>query len=276
MATPTNLLKGRGCPNCMPNKVGNALRKTNSQFVLEMKTVNPYIKIIGNYNSAFAPIECECLIHKTIFSSAPTHLLTGQSGCLQCKGDKISNALKKKQEDFVNELLLINPNVEVIGQYDGADSNVHVKCSRCGNTWSPVANSLLNGFGCPRCATSKGEKRIRKYLMANHVEFDEQKKYSDLRGVGGRYRHLPLSYDFYLPKYNLLIEYQGQFHDHTTSLQTYEDYEIQKQHDHLKRLYAKEHKIDLLEIWYYDFNKIERILTDCINNLENPVTTTAV
>lgn len=31
-------------------------------------------------------------------------------------------------------------------------------------------------------------------------------------------------------------------------------------HDEIKRKYAKDNKIDLLEIWYYDFDNIETIL----------------
>lgn len=83
-----------------------------------------------------------------------------------------------------------------------------------------------------------------------------KKKYDDLIGIGGGL----LSYDFYLPQQNLLIEYQGEFHNHTDRLRS--DYEFKKQqiHDKKKLEYAHNHNIDLLEIWYYDFNNIEDIL----------------
>ena len=73
-----------------------------------------------------------------------------------------------------------------------------------------------------------------------------------------------LSYDFYLPKYNLLIEYQGQFHDGniTGDYQTEEMLEIQQEHDRRKRQYAIDHNIELMEIWYWDFDNIENILHD--------------
>ena len=77
-------------------------------------------------------------------------------------------------------------------------------------------------------------------------------------GVGGGL----LSYDFYLPKYNLLIEYQGQFHDGniTGNYQTEEMLSIQKEHDRRKRNYVKAHYIELLEICYLYFKNIEQIL----------------
>ena len=33
-------------------------------------------------------------------------------------------------------------------------------------------------------------------------------------------------------------------------------------HDKRKQQYAKDHMIDLLEIWYYDYNNIENILNN--------------
>lgn len=67
-----------------------------------------------------------------------------------------------------------------------------------------------------------------------------------------------LSYDFYLPKYNLLIEYQAEQHDHQCGI--FGSFERQQEHDRRKRKYAEEFNISLLEIWYYNFDKIEEIL----------------
>lgn len=73
-----------------------------------------------------------------------------------------------------------------------------------------------------------------------------------------------LSYDFYSPDYNLLIECQGKQHEqfckgfHTTK----EDFERQVEHDKRKKQYAKGNNIGLLEIWYYDIDNIEEILLE--------------
>lgn len=42
--------------------------------------------------------------------------------------------------------------------------------------------------------------------------------------------------------------------------QTEEKFEIQKEHDKKKKEYAESHNIELLEIWYWDFDNIEKIL----------------
>lgn len=70
-----------------------------------------------------------------------------------------------------------------------------------------------------------------------------------------------LSYDFYLPQYNLLIEYQGEQHENfKEGWITEEDFIIQKEHDRRKKKYTKDNNIELLEIWYYDYENIEKIL----------------
>ena len=74
-----------------------------------------------------------------------------------------------------------------------------------------------------------------------------------------------MSYDFYIPKYNILLEYQGEYHDNTARNQTKQQFKIQQEHDRRKKEYAIKHNINLLEIWYYDFDKIEEILTKELN-----------
>ena len=85
-------------------------------------------------------------------------------------------------------------------------------------------------------------------------------KFDNLKGVGGN----PLSYDFYLEDFNILIEYQGEFHDGTARQQTEEQFKIQKEHDKRKKEYAISHNINLLEIWYYDYDNIENILKEVL------------
>ena len=75
-----------------------------------------------------------------------------------------------------------------------------------------------------------------------------------------------LSYDFYLPDYNKLIEYQGKQHEYAVDWFGGEkQLEKQKAYDALKREYAKINGYDLIEIWYYDFNNIDSILDGCLN-----------
>jgi len=120
-----------------------------------------------------------------------------------------------------------------------------------------IDTSNSRDFRCPQCQYSKGEDRISQYLIQNNINYIAQKTFNDLKGIKGGL----LSYDFYLPRYNLLIEYQGEFHDGSGGRNyTRVNLEYQQEHDRRKREYAKSNNINLLEIWYYDFDNIEQIL----------------
>lgn len=81
-----------------------------------------------------------------------------------------------------------------------------------------------------------------------------------------------MSYDFYFPKYNLLIEYQGEQHDHPvkysknmTDAIAEKRFDKQKENDEKKKDYAEKNNIELLEIWYWDYNNIKDILRRTLN-----------
>jgi len=109
----------------------------------------------------------------------------------------------------------------------------------------------------------KGENAIKEYLKNNNIEYNFQKTYKNLVGIG----KYPLSYDFYLPTYNLLIEYDGEFHYEPINLGKKDSiksaqirFKKQKAHDKLKDEYAKNNNIKLLRIPYWDYDNIENIL----------------
>jgi hypothetical protein len=161
--------------------------------------------------------------------------------------------------------------------------SVFWKCTKCNYEWKAKIQDRNNGSGCPKCNNSKGEQRISKYLIQNgfieitqkdydnlnHVHkisnnyYIPQKTFNDLMGLNNGL----LSYDFYLPKYNLLIEYQGEQHEKYIECfhKAKKGFEKQQEHDKRKREYAQKHNIKLLEIWYWDFDNIESILQKELN-----------
>lgn len=112
--------------------------------------------------------------------------------------------------------------------------------------------------GCPKCNMSKGERRIEKFLDDNNIKYTPQMKYDDLKGKCNQ----RFSYDFYLHDYNILIEYQGQQHEYPVDrFGGEEKFARQQEIDAIKNMYSISHNIELMEIWYYDFDNIEEILT---------------
>ena len=120
-----------------------------------------------------------------------------------------------------------------------------------------------NGVVCLECNISQLEYKTKEILVKYNVEYEVQVEYKGLIGLKGG----NLSYDFYLPDYNLLIECQGEQHEKFTPTfhRTEKGFEKQLEHDRRKREYAKQHNIDLLEIWYYDIDNIEEILINELN-----------
>jgi predicted Zn-ribbon and HTH transcriptional regulator len=150
--------------------------------------------------------------------------------------------------------------------YTNMTHDVTVQCNRCGYTWDTNPGPLAVGHGCPKCSSSRGEAMIAKILDKHHIAYEYPKKFEDLRA-----KRL-LHYDFYLPEYNVLIEYQGK--QHYESVNYFGgDYTFKKQqkHDEMKRKYAKEHGYHLLEISYkYDTLKsIERKINNYLGGINH-------
>ena len=132
-------------------------------------------------------------------------------------------------------------------------------CEKCDYIWSSNLNNISSGDNwCPKCNMSHGERIIARWLQTNNIPYKHEITNGKLLGVNGGL----LSYDFYLPDYNALIEYQGRQHsEYIPGLhQSYNDFKIQQEHDRRKREYAKDNNIRLIEIWHWDFENIEKIL----------------
>lgn len=125
-----------------------------------------------------------------------------------------------------------------------------------------IDGSNLRDFRCPECQCSMGEIEVGKKLFNKEINYISQKTFEGLIGLGG----CLLSYDFYLPQYNLLIEYQGEMHERFVKgiHKTVKDFEKQVEHDRRKKEYAQDKNIQLLEIWYWEYDKIEEILSKII------------
>ena len=129
-----------------------------------------------------------------------------------------------------------------------------VKCD-CGKIYEIYANNLTSGnttsCGCIR--ESHGETRIREILSQNNIIFENQKKFPDLKGD----KNYPLKYDFYLPQYNCLIEYDGE--QHFKPIEKWggkEGFIKRKYYDTLKNNYAHNHNIYIIRIPYTHYNDL--------------------
>ena len=249
---PNYLLQGNGCPKC--RKYGPGM-KTHNEFINELLIKNPNVECIDIYHGSNKSTWFKCKICNYEWKTQPYNIINNGTGCPIC-------CKRKSHEQFIDEMHNINSNIDIISKYVVSYSNVKCLCKICGHIWSAKPYNLLSGTGCPKCNMSHGEKIIEKYLNDYSIDYISQYSFDDLLGIGGGL----LSYDFYLPQYNMLIEYQGEFHDHTDRLRSEYEFQRQQIHDERKREYAQIHNIKLLEIWYYEFDDVKNILNKAIYN----------
>lgn len=143
---------------------------------------------------------------------------------------------------------------DYINQYE---KNLLIKCFECGDTFvtSLVLFTQHGGQVCDNCSGAKsvGEKRIRHYLENQKINFVTQKWFPNCRDIN------PLPFDFYLPDFNMIIEFDGRQHFGETNYFTY-SFEDTKRHDEIKNNYCKANGIYLIRIPYWHIDKIEQIL----------------
>jgi len=107
-----------------------------------------------------------------------------------------------------------------------------------------------------------GVSTIHKFLKSYDIEYEDEKTYEDCRDK----RKLP--FDFFLPKFNLLIEHHGT--QHQRGWQGKGSEQIQKR-DLIKKTYAKNNQINFLEINEWELNssqEIEKIIIQKIISVQ--------
>lgn len=254
LATPSLLLQGRGCPICGRKTIRRKLTRNNKSFIDELKICNPSVKLLESYEKSNKKVRCKCLICDHEWHSYPSNLIRGHS-CPKCVGKT------KNTTDFIKEIKIVNSDLKIIGEYINSQTPILCECKIDGTRWNATPNNLLSGTGCPKCKSSKGEKSIRKVLNQYCVEFEYQKKFDDLTGIKGRL----LSYDFYLPQKNILIEYNGIQHYIKNELWGGQaQLESQQEHDKRKKQYAKKNNLKLVIIPYWDYKNIEKIINNIL------------
>lgn len=227
--------------------------KLTYDFVKSQFEKEGYIMISETYKNANTKLHVQCPNNHDWYVKYG-HFYSGKR-CGVCSNNK------KLNYDFIKSEFEKEGYRLLSDEYINAKSKLNIICNFGHETHTMTWNNFKRGQRCSECNISKGEKRINTWLKINNIEFIPQKTFNGLIGTKGG----NLSYDFYLPKYNLLIEYQGEFHDGNVPHQTQEDFNMQQEHDRRKREYAKENGIGLLEIWYWDFDNIEEILKNELN-----------
>lgn len=249
------------CPICN----NTSMKLTEEMFILRINKLHgEKYTLLSDFVRLADNVKIRCNVCGYEFRILADSLLNKNKKCCCIK---CNNKIRPTTDVYKKRISEItNGDYDFIDIYKNNKTLSKFKCNICGNEFFMRPVDFNNGLRCNKCRVhlkSKGEYKILKFLTKYNIQNDLHHTFDDLFGVGSR----KLSYDFYIPKYNLLIEYQGNFHDNTVDDGIQSDYkfEVQKEHDKRKREYAKLHNIDLIEIWYWDYENINKILKNILN-----------
>lgn len=263
---------GHDCPYCRNQKIckDNCLATLDKKIASEWHPTKNGIltaqDVALNYTKR---VWWQCNRNKNhIWKTTVNHRAGGQC-CPYCSNKKVckDNCLQTVNPELASEWHPTkNGKLKPTDVTVGSDKKVWWKCKKNENhVWLASVDSRTRGTCCPFCNISRGEERIENFLQLHKIEYKREKRFKDCKNK----RLLP--FDFYLPEFNCLIEYNGEQHYKPIRFSANWDLEkakeklkIRKQHDRIKKAWAKKKGIRLIVIKYTDFDSIEFILKELV------------
>ena len=185
--------------------------------------------------------------------------------CRECAGRH--QPLEQRREHFRQRVTKKHGTKRFIiafDEYVNNDTPISVHCNEHNYDYKTTPDNLLRKTGgCPLCTASEGEAVIKGWLDNHNIPHIWHPQ------IPNEDPTLPLQYvepDFWLPGYNLYIEYHGAQHYEDIGYfyegKRIRNFAVQQYRDRYLRYYCELHHYNLLEIPYWDFKRIDEILTD--------------
>ena len=235
---------------------------TNNDFLIRAKSIfgDKYDYSLTEYKNKRIKIKIICKEHG-VFEQLPLHHLNGNE-CRKCYNKQL--LLTTKEFASISSKIHNNKYDYSNVEYINNKTKIKIICPKHG-MFEQSPRHHLSGSGYKKCYSSKGEEKIRLFLEANKIKYESQKTFDECISE----RKLP--FDFYLPKQNILIEYDGKQHFEESSIwnKSKNKYEKTIKHDLIKNKFAKTNKITLIRIPYTKFNKIEELLNGYLLSYSN-------
>lgn len=246
-------LQGNGCPKCAKKLKYYGIE----DFIYKANKIHNnkynYSKVV--YTGTRNLVTIICPIHGE-FQQKPCNHLQGK-GCPKCKNDKLHTIFSFDTQTFIQKAKLIHGDRYDYSKvnYFNSRTKVCIICPEHGEFWQ-IPSDHLNGHGCPKCIThhsnggllSQGEKQIKNFLDNKNINYSLQYPINIAKDIN----QSGIAYiDFYLPDYNLFIEYNGiQHYMPVKYFGGKITFEHQQKRDQYIKDYCKKNNIDLLEIKY--------------------------
>lgn len=280
--------KSYNCPGCLSEirseirslcieDLKMIIKSSNDKIISENYYIIDFLKdkkgkiLQDDFGNNLVKLGCNILDHTEPFIQSATNIGI-QRGCNHCNKKR---KYRKTAEDYISEIrqLIFSANLEDEFEYNnriGRDRRGKIKfnliCKNCNTpSWHYKQHIKESTATCPKCkpGESKGAKKVEKYLLFHKLQFTKEKTFPNLKNIQS------LAYDFYLPKYNLCIEFDGLQHfeavNHFKGLKKILE---TISNDLKKNNYCKKKKINLLRIAYYDYKNIEICISNAIKEID--------
>ena len=248
--------KPAGCGVCSKSyerRKGVTKKMDTKSFTQKAKMVHgdkfDYSLVVYKGSRVKVPIKCKTC--GEVFFQEPRIHLSGRSGCRFCTAKRKIKRLTTKE--FIKKAREIHGNKYDYSKTVYGKTNkelVTIICPIHGEFRQPAYHHLEN-TSCPECKASKGEEAVARVLEKYDMKYEREFKLPN-----SAYR-----YDFYVPDYNILIEYDGMQHfkpiKYFGGLQ---HLKYTKQNDKEKNMLAKDNHLHLIHIPYTEYTRLEQFL----------------
>ena len=205
-----HVYRHHGCSKCRGKHISETKQHSQDYIIEKAKQVHgdKYDYSMSVYNGTDKEMNIICPIHG-VFKQTPYNHIYKKCGCPKCKYEYLSNKFRLGVDNILSKFKERHgdkyqyPYIDK--EYVNNRSKITIVCPIHG-VFKQIAMKHLQGQGCPYCHESKLEKEIGNFLERNKIEYEKQKKFEWLKF------NKPLSLDFFLPKYKIAIECQGEQH----------------------------------------------------------------
>lgn len=219
------------------------IRKTNEQFLQDLKVKNPNVLPLEPYTASKNKILCRCLKDGYEWRITPGDLLHGY-GCPVCANRACFtgyNDVATKRPDLIK--YFVNPD-DAKHVTTGSHKKVLIKCPDCGHEQMYCVDYLChNGYSCKLCndGVSYPNKFIRGLFL--QLNIDAEFEYSPDWAQGKFYDDY-----FTKDKKEYVVQMDGGFHYQDNPLSKEWTLQRAQENDALKDRLALEHGITMIRI----------------------------
>ena len=245
---PNDHLNGFGCKVCLG---WGTLKYNEDEFEKRAKEIHGelYDYSKSKYVEHDTPLIIICSKHGEFKQSPKCHLIL-KHGCIECKNEYLNILARNKAFDktkFIELASKVHKNYYdySLTEYYNMVNKVIIICPKHGEFEQSPKCHINQSNGCPTCKKSKGELKIIDFLKNNDINFIPQHIFEDCKNIRS------LFFDFYLPDYNLCIEFDGEQHYKPVKLFGGEKGLLYiRKNDNIKNKFCIKQNIKLIRIKY--------------------------